>query len=319
MKTRKRKMKKRRLTLLTTALLILCLASAACAETTVAAPFPAGSAEAALTARIAETLGADYVPADENAPTGSDGRSAAANRMLEEPETLLCDTQAALMAALQGYTKEDLRTAMTPVCRIARSPLYLIMDAAAAGEKGIDGSESFLAYLAENEYDDSLLLARHVEADPVDRAVTFLSNELPLLTDVFWPADIPDALKNGEAALAVCTEAELCAAEPGDLLVLFTLGSERTETHPEVPALTEAGLEASPEPALYLMAKSGTDSGLLEEAARKISETDLSADCLAAGYFFDPLSGDALAAEISDVFADYVDYMTAEGLYFYEQ
>ena len=312
-------MKKRLLTLAMTALLILCLLSAACAETALVAPFPAGSAEAVLTARIAEILNVSYRPADENASTGSDGRAETANRMLDEPETILCDTQAALMAALQGYTKEDLRTAMTPVCRIARCPLYLVIDAGTAGEKEITDGSSFLTYLTENEYDDSLLLARHVEADPTDRAVTFLSNELPLLTDVFWPSDIPDTLRSGEAALAVYTEAELSAAAPETLVVLFTLSGERTRIRPDVPAITEAGLDACPEPALYLMAKSGEEQELLEKTARTISGADLSADCISAGYIFDPLSGDALIEEISGIFADYVDYMTAEGLYFYEQ
>ena len=309
---------KKILTLLTAVVLSLCLASAAGAEAALAAPFPAGTAEAVLTARIAEALGLDYAPADETANV-SDVRAGAANRMLSEPGVILCDTQAALMAGLQGYTDQDLRDAMVPVCRVARCPLYLVMDAGAAAEKGISDSESFRAYLAENEYDDSLLLARHVEADPSDRAAVFLTDELPLLTDVFWPQDIPEILKTGDAALAVYTEAELNAAAPEDLVVLFTLGSERTEAYPEVPAVTEAGLDACPEPALYLMAKVGEDPALLDGIAQKISEAGLSADCPPAGFVFDPLSGESLTEEITAIFADYKNYMTAEGLYFYEQ
>lgn len=318
MKTRMLKMKKNLLLLLTVLALVLCLASAANAEASLTAPFPAGTAEAGLAARIAETLGLDYTPEDEGADI-SVARADAANRMLAEPGTLLCDTQAALMTGLQGYTNEDLRTAMSPVCRIARCPLYLVMDAGAAGEKGIADGESFLAYLAENEYDDSLLLARHVEADPSDRASVFLSEELPLLTDVFWPKDIPDNLKAGDAALAVYTEAELNAAVQENLVILFALGSERTVTRPEIPAITEAGLAACPEPALYLMVKAGEDQAALDETAQKISGADLSGACLSAGFVFDPLAGDALTEEITAIFSDYKDYMTAEGLYFYEQ
>ena len=312
-------MKKKLLILLTVITLILsCQMSFAGAETAFAAPFPAGSAEAALAARIAETLGLDFIPADETANI-SESRAEAANRMLAEPGTILCDTQAALMAGLQGYTNEDLRTAMVPICRIARCPLYLVMDSGAAAEKGITDGESFRSYLAGNEYDDGLLLARHVEADPSDRAAVMLTNELPLLTDVFWPNDIPDTLKAGDAALAVYTEAELNAAAPENLLVLFALGSARTETHPEVPAITESGLTACPEPALYLMTKTGAAQDLLDDTAQRISGATLSPDCLSAGFVFDPLSGNALNEEIAAIFADYVDYMTAEGLYFYEQ
>ena len=308
---------KRNILILLTAL-VLCLSAAAGAEGNLAAPFPSGSAEAALAVRVAEILELTYTPADEAADTG-EARTAAANRMLAEPGTVLLDTQAALMTALQGYTTEDFRTAMIPVCRIARCPLYLVMDAGSAAEKGITGGESFLAWISENEYDDSLLLARHVEADPADRAATFLSDELPLLTDVFWPKGIPENLKAGDAALAVYTEAELNAAVQEDLLVLFTLGSERTASRPEIPAITEAGREACPEPALYLMAKTGDSLVLPEETAQKISGADLSDACRDAGFIFDPLSGEALDGEIAGIFEDYRDYMTAEGLYFYEQ
>ncbi len=292
-------------------------AAAASGAAKLAAPFPAGSGEAVLAARIAEELGLDYAPEDEKASLSNESRAEAANRMLTEPGTLLCDTQSALMAGLQGYTAEDLRTAMVPVCRVARCPLYLVMDPGKAEEKGITDGDSFLAYLAENEYDGSLLLARHVEADPTDRAAVRLSDQLPLLTELFWPEEIPDALQSGEAALAVFTEAELNAAG-GDLLILFTLGGERTGTRPDLPALPEAGIEACPEPALFLMAGTGEDEAFLEAAAEKICSADLAAECLAAGFIFDPLSGGPLADEISAIFADYKEYMTAEGLYFYE-
>ena len=308
-------MKKSLVFLLTLLLLILSLAPSAGAEGSLVTPFPDGSAEAALASRIAEILEIAYLPSEEAAPE-SERRVKAANLMLAEPGTLLCDTQAALIAALQGYTTEDYRSAMVPVCRVARCPLYLVLGKSTAAALGIDSMESFLAFLAEHEYDDSLLLARHVEASPSDRAAVFLADELPLLTDVFFPEQIPDMLSSGEAALAVFTEAELEKAQ--DLLILFTLGSERTEARPDIPAIPEAGFRACPEPALYLMARVGMEEALLQEKALKISEADLSAACLSAGFVFDPLSGEALRAEVAGIFADYRDYMTAEGLYFYE-
>ena len=311
-------MRKRILLLLTTIILSLFVSSAAVAEANLVAPFLQESPEAALTARIAEMLDLNFLPADKTAKI-SNVRIESINRMLSEPETFLCDTQAALLVALQGYTNEDLRSAMKPVCRIARSPLYLVMDAESAKNIGIIDGSSFLAYLAENEYDDHLVLARHVEADPSDRAAAFLSDELPLLTDIFWPDNIPDMLKCGDIALAVYTEAELNAASSEDLLILFALGSERTGTYPEIPSVTEAGLIACPEPALYLMARSGENESLLDKMAQKICENPLITDCLSAGYVFDPLSGDSLSEEISAIFTDYKSYMTAEGLFFYEQ
>ena len=80
------------------------------------------------------------------------------------------------------------------MCKVARIPLYLVMSRSAADEKGIADGEGLMRYLAENEYDDTLLFARHVEADPSDRAMVFLAEQLPVLTEVFWPAEIPEAL-----------------------------------------------------------------------------------------------------------------------------
>ena len=301
---------------LVTLMLALTICGAAAAET-VTAPFPDGSAEAALTARIAETLGYDYAPAEAGAVLSSEGRAEAANVMLAETGTLLCDTQAALMAGLQGYTEEDLRTAMTPVCRVARCPLYLVMSAETAREKGIADGEGLLAYIAENEYADDFLLARHIEADPTDRAAVFLADRLPVLTEPLWPEEIPEALRGGEAALALFTETEL-SGDDGEWLVLFTLGAERTGARPEIPALPEAGLEACPEPALYLMTAAGTAAEIISAAAERVGKADLSADCAAAGYVFEPLTGEALTAEVAALFADYKEYMTAEGMFFYE-
>ena len=311
-------MKKKYFFLLISVILILCFQSSTIAESNLVAPFPAGSMESTLIAKIAEALSLNYAQADKTIQI-DEARIEAVNRMLSEPDTFLCDTQAALMTALQGYTNEDLRVAMTPVCRIARCPLYLIMDAVSAKNNEIIDSNSFLAYLAENEYSDNLLLARHVEADPSDRAAAFLSDELPLLTDVFWPNDIPEILKQGDIALAVYTEAELNAASQDDFIILFSLGSERTSTHPEIPSVTEFGLMACPEPALYLMARAERKNDLWDKLAQEICEMPLTADCLSAGLIFDPLSGDSLVEEITDIFADYKDYMTAEGLFFYDQ
>ena len=53
-------------------------------------------------------------------------------------------------------------------------------------------------------------------------------------------------------------------------------------------------------------------------SAEAAAAADMSAACEAAGMVFRPLTGDALQDEIRGIFADYKDYMTAEGLYFYE-
>ena len=143
------------------ALILLLICSAALGEGTLAAPFPGDSPEAILAARIGEVLNMTYTPETPDASMNSEARAAAANRMLADAGVILCDTPAALMAGLQGYTTDDLRTAMVPVCKVARIPLYLVMSRSAADEKGIADGEGLMRYLAENEYDDTLLFARH--------------------------------------------------------------------------------------------------------------------------------------------------------------
>lgn len=308
-------MNKKLITLLISLTLILCSISSAGSEGTLIAPFEADCVEAVLAARIAETLEIAYRPED-GTTSEYERRVKAANLMLTQPEAILFDTQAALISSLQGYTTEDYRTVMVPVCRVARCPLYLVIGKEIAAEKGIDSAEVFLSYLTDNEYDDSLLLARHVDASPEDRATVFLTEELPLLTDVFFPDQIPDMLRSGDVALAIMTESEITATQ--DILILFALGSERTENYPDIPSITEFSFSACPEPAFYLMTKSGTSETVIRNAAQKISDGDFSSICLPAGFAFDPLSGDALDQEIAGIFSDYKDYMTAEGLYFYE-
>ena len=300
------------------ALILLLICSAALGEGTLAAPFPGDSPEAILAARIGEVLNMTYTPETPDASMNSEVRAAAANRMLADAGVILCDTPAALMAGLQGYTTDDLRTAMVPVCKVARIPLYLVMSRSAADEKGIADGEGLMRYLAENEYDDTLLFARHVEADPSDRAMVFLAEQLPVLTEVFWPAEIPEALAGGDAAAAVITEAERAEMDPESILVLFTLGDERSPFQPDVPCLTESGLPACPESGLYLLASVQADADTLRTLAETVAAADMSAACEAADMVFRPLTGDALQDEIRGIFADYKDYMTAEGLYFYE-
>ena len=107
-------MKKKYFFLLISVILILCFQSSTIAESNLVAPFPAGSMESTLIAKIAEALSLNYAQADKTIQI-DEARIEAVNRMLSEPDTFLCDTQAALMTALQGYTNEDLRVAMTPV------------------------------------------------------------------------------------------------------------------------------------------------------------------------------------------------------------
>ena len=291
--------------------LLLCLLfpAAALGEAAVVHPFPEGSAEALLASMAAEQPGLPLQSA------GPDDPAAAVNRMLADPESVLCDTQQALILSLQGYTDKDLREDLTPVCRLAVSPLYLVMDSAAAADFGVNDAASLLAYVREHEYE--LNLARRIDADPVDRAAVSLTDQLPLLTDIFTPEEVPEALKTGAAAAAVVTGADLAASlKEENLLVLFTLGDTRTEAFPDLPCAPELGLDPVRPAELCLFLSSAAS----EDLVGKLAGITLPAgETLPLGYEPAPLSGEAFAAEIADLFADYKKYMTAEGLFFYEE
>lgn len=289
-------------------LALLLTVSCAGAEKGLTADFTPESAEAALAEVIAGRTGLPLTLV-EGAEPGK-----AANLMLADPECVLCGSQQALIFGLQGYTSADLRQAMTPVCRVAVSPLYLVMDPGTAEAYGIRDLETLTAYIAENEYE--LTYARHLGADTVDRAVVRLSNETAVLTDYFRAEEIADALRDGEADAAVFSGQEL--AESGETwLVLCCLGAERSAAYPDVPCAAEAGWTSSEGVWIALFASSEVSAE--DVSAIAAAALAVPADALPAGYEYSPLEGEACREAVQELFRDYKAYMTAEGLFFYEE
>ena len=290
-------------------LVSLLLCSAAHAGSILEAPFVPDSAGAAVAAAAAEALQLQ-LRLTEDADVAN-----AADIMLEDAGILLCADQAVLISSLQGYTSQDLRTAMRPVCRIAVSPLYLVVNAQAAESLGISGAESLLSYVAEHEYE--MYIARHIDADVIDRAVIRLSDSVPVFTEGYPEEEIPSALENGEVLAAVYSGLQL--AESGEALQpVCSLGSERTEAFPGLPCAAELGIPECDGIGIFLFASADAQDETVTQAA----ETCLGVGPEAAavpGLSFAPLSGAELEDEIRRLFADYKDYMTAEGLFFYEE
>ena len=200
-------------------LLFLFLCASALAAASLEAPYTPDSPGAAVAAAAAEVLGLELHLTD-----GAD-LPKAADVMLLYPGALLCADQSLIISGLQGYTSQDLRTAMRPVCRLAVSPLYLVVNAQAAADLGITDAQSLLSYIAEHEYE--AYFARHIDADVSDRAVTKLSESVPVFTEGYPEDEIPSALESGEVLAAVVSEAQLAVAD-SSLLPLCSLGAERT-------------------------------------------------------------------------------------------
>lgn len=297
--------------ILAAALLTALLCSSALAEGLLAAPFAPDTPPAAIAAAVARAAGLALDLTEEADP------AAAANAMLKSPDVLLFSDQAVMFAGMQGYTDEDVRVAMQPVCRIAHSPLYLVMDAAAARDLGIGNGADWMDYIAANEYE--LLLARHTDADVIDRAATLLSDELPVLTEYYLVEEIPDVLAAGEAQAAVFSWGEMEALDRDSLLILCSLGEAREAQTPDIPCAQELGMPPCQPIYLYVFASAqaaAEDVARAAEACLAISPDMVNA---LPGFAFSPLSGEALRQEIARTFADYKRYMTAEGLFFYEE
>ena len=288
-------MKKGLMILLALALCVSC----AGAERGLTAEGTPGSPAAALAELVSEKTGLALGTA------GEEGPGEAANRMLEDPERILCGSQQSLIAGLQGYT---------PVCRLAVSPLYLVMDRDTAEGYGISDVQTLAAYAAEHEYE--MTFARHLGADPVDRAVTRLADEVLALTDYFRPEEIPAVLHSGEADAAVITGLEL--ADSGeDWLVLCCLGAERSLAYPDIPCAAETGWTPCEGEWFALFASAEIPEELAAEAAG--AALGIGQEDLPAGYELCPLEGEELREAVQELFLDYKDYMTAEGLFFYEE
>ena len=272
-------------------------------------PWKEDAPEALLAGEAAALLSLEQAEAPE------EDSAAAVNLMLGQPDTLLCDTQSAMLLSLQGYTAEDLRTAMTPVCQIASCPLYFVVGSFCASTLGIDSMEGFLDYINAHEYE--LLMGRYTDASVEDCAAADLSDALPLLTDYYFLDEIIAALEEDELQAAVLTGTDLTAyADTNAFLPLMSLGSERTKEHPELPCAAELDLPVCIAKNVYLLAS----AKMPEEAVNSLTQRFLegcSSLTIPQSYEAVPLTGEALQEQVKQEFAKFKRYMTAEGLFFY--
>ena len=290
--------------------IFLFICSAALAEGRLEAPYMPDTPEAAVAAAAAAALNMElHLTEDADIVQAADA-------MLQAPGTLLCADQSLLIASLQGYTSQDLRVAMQPVCRIAASQLFLVVHAQTAASLGISDAESLLSYIQEHEYET--FLARHIDADEIDRAAVRLAESLAMFMEGYPEDEIVSALESGEVLAALISGEEAAEGIPG-ILPVCSLGDERTEEFPDLPCAAELGLPVCEGRTLYLFTSSDTEDDTVQAASACLKNPDLSSLNGAAGFSFKPLAGEELKETIRGLIADYIGYMTSEGLFFYEE
>lgn len=249
---------------------------------------------------IAERLGVEVALGEDE--------DALIKQAIENPETLLLETQSAVIRGLQGYQGGELSETMQPVARVDSEPLYLVMLKDKAAELEIGNGSDLLNYVAENEYE--LLLGRYIYAGVKDMTATEICNQISIFSEYYYDEEIDEALHNDEIQLALYSESEL-PTRAEDLLVLATTGAERGSNAPEVPTLTELGVEVSQEINFWLLVSKQAGQDRIAEWTEMLLNGDPIGNRV--------LTGEEAENEMQESAAAIEQYLTAEGLFFYRQ
>lgn len=204
-----------------------------------------------------------------------------------------------MILSLQGYTDADLRTAVQPVSRIAScdAVLYGTQGAMALCEEMTE--EGLTAYSESNPFE--LYIARLIDASPVDYLTMEASAMFYVDQSLYMDyAEMAQSIQDGTPDLCVFG-AEIPAELKELLIPLYKTGLNG----PFLGAFMHTGASGAAELEAALMAL------LAQEAAQALLE--------AAGYTpGTQLDSVAFTQEVQALFQDYIQYLTNEGLFFYE-
>ena len=282
-------MKKLLLTLI--ALLMFCLP--ALAETTVFCTGEAGDPAYEISQRLAAELEGSVVAA----PTALEAMNAFL--AADKDSAVYIGDPAAMILSLQGYTDADLRTAVAPVAKIASSPATMYATPAVLALCTDATPEGIQAYTENAPFE--LFIARLIDASPVDyltlEASAMFYVDQSLYMD--W-AEMAQAVQDGAIDLCVFG-ADMPAELEGLLTPVYDTGLEGPFLGAFVQ--TDAANAATVEAALLALAEQAEVQTLLQEAGYTPGTQ---------------LDSAAFAEEVKDLFQRYIQYLTNEGLFFYE-
>lgn len=277
----------KKLLLLTLALMLFCLP--ALAETAVYC----AEDDASVSQLLADKLGGAVV----TAPTALEAMNAFL--AADKDNAIFIGDPSVMILSLQGYTDADLRTAVVPVAKIAasKSTLYAtqgVMDLCADVT-----AEGLMAFTENAPFE--LFIARLIDASPVDY-LTLESSALLYVDQSLYMdwAEMAQAAQDSTPDLCVFG-AETPAELEGLLTPLYDLDLEG----PFLGAFMHEGASgaAAAEEALLALAADETVQALLTSAGYTPASSKDSA---------------AFAEEVKALFQDYIQYLTNEGLFFYE-
>ena len=281
----------KKLLMLSFVLMLLCLP--ALAETKIFCTGEAGDPAYEISQRLAAELEGSVVAA----PTALE----AMNLFLaaDKDSAVYIGDPAAMILSLQGYTDADLRTAVAPVAKIASSPATMYATEAVLALCADATPEGFQDYTENAPFE--LFIARLIDASPVDyltlEASAMFYVDQSLYMD--W-AEMAQAVQDGAIDLCVFG-ADMPAELEGLLTPVYDTGLEGPFLGAFVQ--TDAANAATVENTLLALAEQAEVQTLLQEAGYTPGTQ---------------LDGAAFAEEVKDLFQRYIQYLTNEGLFFYE-
>ena len=231
-------------------------------------------------------------------------RMEALNTLSDARSGMALVTQLELIQGLQGYSNGDVQSDFRLVQVLAQNDLYLVCSRETADTAGITGFSEMVSYLEDHPYE--LLILRCFDAGNEDYASMLLFEQL--LIDSEMAVDNEEKaqmLGDGMYILVADTAKTLELAEQGHT-VLGALTAERTAEFPDLACAGECGLPVIPGTYYALVASSADQTEIAPDFS--VDDTYLTENHLHA-----PDSGISMETDIKN----YVDYMTAEGLFFY--
>ena len=247
-----------------------------------------------------------------------DSEEEAAGGMLANGGLCLA-TQQLCIRALQGYCDGDPRTDMRGVTAVACQDLFLLMNADEAEALGIADLSGFRAYAEANEY--SLILMRSLDAGACDRACCVLADALCLDSEVFMDLEDMEACADEETPyVLVVTASDAVRLSGSGFAVLGCLSGDSPDDFPEAQSAAEAGLPMC-QAVWYgiLSPANGTGDDAAVTASLTAAMNADAWDALLSELHLREVEITGFAAFVTEQCADLVDYMTAEGLFFYEE
>lgn len=281
----------KKLLMLSFVLMLLCLP--ALAETKVFCTGEAGDPAYEISQRLAAELEGSVVAA----PTALEAMNAFL--AADKDSAVYIGDPAAMILSLQGYTDADLRTAVAPVAKIASSPATMYATPAVLTLCTDATPEGIQAYTENAPFE--LFIARLIDASPVDyltlEASAMFYVDQSLYMD--W-AEMAQAVQDGAIDLCVFG-ADMPAELEGLLTPVYDTGLEGPFLGAFVQ--TDAANAATVEAALLALAEQAEVQTLLQEAGYTPGTQ---------------LDSAAFAEEVEELFQRYIQYLTNEGLFFYE-